>query len=36
VSGGVPVDGQQTVRVSADTSLAVGEVQVLVDGGGDR
>ncbi|BBG00462.1 MULTISPECIES: hypothetical protein [Pseudonocardia] len=36
VSGGLPVDGQQTVRVSADTSLAVGEVQVLVDGGGDR
>lgn len=36
VSDGVPVDGQQTVRVSADTSLAVGEVQVLVDGGDDR
>lgn len=36
VSGGEPVDGQQTVRVSADTSLAVGEVQVLIDGGGDR
>lgn len=36
VSGGVPVDGQQTVRVSSDTSLAIGEVQVLIDGGGDR
>ena len=36
VSGGVPIDGQQTVRLSADTSLAVGEIQVLIDGGGDR
>jgi hypothetical protein len=34
VSGGGPVDGQQIVRVSAETSLAVGEIQVLVAGGG--
>lgn len=33
-SGGVPVAGQQILRVSSETSLAVGEVQVLV--GGDR
>lgn len=33
-SGGVPVAGGQTVRVSSRGSLAVGEVQVLVSGGG--
>ncbi|MDN5758883.1 MAG: hypothetical protein L0H59_10165 [Tomitella sp.] len=33
-SGGAPVSGQQTVRVSADTSVSVGEIQVLVSGGG--
>lgn len=33
-SGGVPVAGQQTVRVSTDTSLSIGEIQVLVSGGG--
>ncbi|WP_433274006.1 hypothetical protein ACQPZA_24115 [Pseudonocardia xinjiangensis] len=31
---GSPVDGEQTVRVSSETSLTVGEVQVLVDGDG--
>ncbi|WP_300014631.1 hypothetical protein [Pseudonocardia sp.] len=34
ISGGAPVSGQQTVRVSADTSVSVGEIQVLVSGGG--
>lgn len=34
MSGGAPVGGQQAVRLSAETSLAVGEVQVLVSGGG--
>lgn len=33
-SGGIPVTGQQTVRVSTDTSLSIGEIQVLVSGGG--
>ena len=33
-SGGAPVTGQQTVRVPAGTSVAVGEIQVLVSGGG--
>lgn len=33
-SGGVPVTGQQTVRVSTDTGLSIGEIQVLVSGGG--
>ncbi|QJY47799.1 ATP/GTP-binding protein [Pseudonocardia broussonetiae] len=33
-SGGEPVSGQQTVRVSAETSVSVGEIQVLVSGGG--
>lgn len=33
-SGGVPVSGQQTVRVPADTSVSIGEIQVLVSGGG--
>lgn len=33
-SGGAPVSGQQAVRVSADTSVSVGEIQVLVSGGG--
>lgn len=32
VSGGVPVAGEETVRVSAESSLGVGEVQVLVGG----
>ncbi|WP_300007728.1 hypothetical protein [Pseudonocardia sp.] len=32
VSGGVPVAGEETVRVSAETTLGVGEVQVLVGG----
>ncbi len=31
-SAGVPVTGTQTVRVSAGTTLAVGEIQVLVTG----
>lgn len=34
ISGGAPVSGQQTVRVPADTSVSVGEIQVLVSGGG--
>ncbi|WP_226363722.1 hypothetical protein [Pseudonocardia abyssalis] len=34
VSGGLPVAGEETVRVSAETSLGVGEIQVLV--GGER
>jgi hypothetical protein len=33
-SGGAPVSGQQTVRVPAETSVSVGEIQVLVSGGG--
>ncbi|GAA1194993.1 hypothetical protein [Pseudonocardia alaniniphila] len=33
-TNGSPVDGEQIVRVSTDTSLAVGEVQVLVGGDG--
>lgn len=33
-SDGVPVDGAQTVRVSSQSTLPVGEVQVLVSGGG--
>lgn len=35
VSDGAPVSGAQTVRVSSETSLAVGEVQVLISGGGE-
>lgn len=34
VSGGLPVSGDETVRVSAETTLGVGEIQVLV--GGER
>lgn len=34
VSGGAPVAGGQTVRVSAASSLPVGEIHVLVSGGG--
>lgn len=33
-SAGAPVAGDQTVRVSTGTTLAVGEIQVLVDGDG--
>lgn len=33
-SDGAPVDGVQTVRVSSQSTLPVGEVQVLVSGGG--
>ncbi|WP_143517492.1 hypothetical protein [Pseudonocardia sp. MH-G8] len=33
-SGGTPVSGGQTVLLTAEQPLAVGEVQVLVDGGG--
>jgi hypothetical protein len=31
-SAGAPVSGTETVRISTETSLAVGEVQVLVSG----
>lgn len=34
VTGGLPVDGTQTVRVSSEVALPVGEVQVLADGDG--
>lgn len=34
VSGGAPVAGEQTVRVSSQIELPVGEIQVLVSGGG--
>jgi hypothetical protein len=34
VSGGGPVAGGQTVRVSSEASLPVGEIHVLVSGGG--
>lgn len=34
VSGGAPVGGGQTVRVSSQIALPVGEIQVLVSGGG--
>ena len=34
VSGGAPVAGGQTVRVSSQLELPVGEIQVLVSGGG--
>lgn len=33
VSGGAPVAGEETVRVSSETSVGVGEVQVLVGSG---
>lgn len=33
VSGGVPVEGEQTLLVPATTTMPVGEVQVLVGGG---
>jgi hypothetical protein len=33
-SAGAPVAGAQTVRLTTQTSLAVGEVQVLTAGGG--
>ncbi|MFC4945827.1 hypothetical protein ACFPFQ_20345 [Pseudonocardia sp. GCM10023141] len=33
-TGGVPVAGGQVVQVAAQTTLAVGEVQVLITGGG--
>lgn len=32
VSGGVPVAGEETVRVSTESSLSIGEIQVLVGG----
>jgi hypothetical protein len=32
ISAGAPVSGAETVRISAESSLAVGEVQVLVSG----
>lgn len=32
VSGGLPVDGVETVRISEESSLGVGEIQVLVGG----
>lgn len=35
-TGGVPVAGGQEVRVAAQTTLTVGEVQVLVAGGGGQ
>ena len=34
VSGGVPVEGTDTVALSSEAELPVGEVQVLVGGGG--
>lgn len=35
-SGGAPVAGEQLIRLSSESALTVGEVQVLVSGGGDR
>jgi hypothetical protein len=31
-SAGAPVTGSQTLRLTAETSLAVGEIQVLIAG----
>jgi hypothetical protein len=33
-SGGAPVTGEETVRTSTSTSLAIGEIQVMVAGDG--